>query len=136
MTTLSFRVYGFPVAQGRPRLTTIGGHARAYDPGKSRDWKRTVHSEASKIVEATPGLYPLQGPLSMALVFHLLRPKTLPKRITKHVKRPDCDNLAKAVKDACSGCLYRDDAQVFELVVKKQYSEQPGVEISIMECAG
>lgn len=33
-------VNGEPVPQGRPRLTTINGHARAYDPAKSRNYKQ------------------------------------------------------------------------------------------------
>lgn len=29
---IKFTVYGEPVAQGRPRATTINGHVRMYDP--------------------------------------------------------------------------------------------------------
>ena len=130
---IEFRVYGNPVPQGRPRLTTINGHAHAYDPAKSRDWKRTVHSIASEVVAKNSARFPLQGPLSVTLRFYMPRPKSLPKRVTHHTKRPDCDNLGKACLDAMQGCLYRDDAQVWNLNVVKAYADAPGVAIEIQE---
>lgn len=39
---LKFIVPGEPCAQGRPRFTTIGGYARAYDPAKSKNYKSFV----------------------------------------------------------------------------------------------
>jgi Holliday junction resolvase RusA-like endonuclease len=37
--------------------------------------------------------------------------------------RPDIDNVAKAVLDAFNGIVYKDDAQVYELTVKKIYGQ-------------
>lgn len=37
---IEFTIYGEPVAQGRPRATTINGMVRMYDPKKSRDFKQ------------------------------------------------------------------------------------------------
>lgn len=133
---LRIRVYGYPVAQGRPRFTTRGGFPRAYDPANSRDWKRTVHSAASEIVAQNSARFPMQGPLAMRLTFHLLRPTSLPKKVLHHTKRPDADNLCKAVKDSLSGCVYRDDAQIVALTVFKGYGPQPGVEIEVQELTG
>lgn len=48
-------------------------------------------------------------------------------------KKPDIDNIAKAVLDALNGVAYRDDTQVVELYVRKQYSEKPQVEICLEE---
>lgn len=39
------------------------------------------------------------------------------------LKKPDADNVAKAVLDALNGVAYKDDAQVVELLVTKQWSE-------------
>lgn len=41
--------------------------------------------------------------------------------------KPDADNLAKLVKDAGSGVLWIDDAQVVRLMVEKLYA-RPGEE--------
>lgn len=48
-------------------------------------------------------------------------------------KKPDIDNIAKAVLDALNGVAYRDDTQVVKLYVRKQYSEKPRVEICLEE---
>ena len=129
---MRLRIYGLPVAQGRPRLTTRGGFAHAYDPAKSREWKRTVHIEAAREVAKAAARFPLEGPLALVLCFYMPRPKSLPRRVTHHTKRPDVDNLAKAVQDAIGdGCVYRDDAQIVSLLVTKEYDEKPGVGIDV-----
>lgn len=46
-------------------------------------------------------------------------------------KKPDIDNIVKAILDALNGVAYRDDTQVTELHVRKQYSEKPRVEVCI-----
>lgn len=46
-------------------------------------------------------------------------------------KKPDIDNIVKAVLDALNKVAYRDDTQVVELQVRKQYSERPRLEICL-----
>jgi Holliday junction resolvase RusA-like endonuclease len=49
-------------------------------------------------------------------------------------KRPDADNIAKGVLDACQKAgFYIDDAQVYDLHVQKAYGTHHGVYISITE---
>ena len=133
--TFSCRVLGCPVAQGRPRaFKTPAGFVRVYDPETSRDWKRTVQSQ---VLSAWPrGTPPFDCAVTLDLVFHLPRPKSLPKRVVHHTKRPDLDNLAKAVKDAMRAIVYRDDSLVVELRVRKQFGDRPGVEIRIAAVEG
>ena len=130
---LHVRIYGLPVAQGRPRARMFhdrSGTARVamYDPATSRDWKRTVQQQ---VIDRRPPAPLAEVPLAMDLTFHLPRPQSLPKRITEHTKRPDLDNLVKAIKDALRGVIYHDDAQIVRLMAGKVYSDSPGVEISI-----
>ena len=47
-----------------------------------------------------------------------------------HTKRPDLDNLAKAVKDALKGVIYADDSQIVEAHLFKRYGE-PQVKVQI-----
>ncbi len=121
-------VLGSPVAQGRPKFFRRGNFVGCYDPGKSKSWKETVKWQA---IEQKPVI--MEGALSMRLLFRLPRPKTLPKKVIEHTKKPDLDNLCKAVKDALKGICYHDDSQIVELIATKSYWEQPGVLISIAE---
>lgn len=130
---MRLRIYGNPVAQGRPRAFWRGNHIGMYDPQKSKSWKETVKWQA---IEQKALL--LQGAIKMNLLFMLQRPKSLQKKIVYHVKRPDLDNLVKAVKDALRGICYKDDSQIVELIAKKEYVvevEHAGVIIEIEELA-
>ena len=51
----------------------------------------------------------------------------------KHIKKPDLDNMAKAVLDALNGLAYIDDSQIYSLTLYKTYSEQPGTYLKITE---
>lgn len=129
---LAARIFGDPIAQGRPRaFKTPRGQIRVYDPATARDWKRTVQSQ---VLPQKPPV-PLEGPLAMDLVFLFRRPRSLPKRILYHTTRPDADNCAKAIKDALRGIVYRDDSQIVDLHVTKQYGPAPGVVITIRYAA-
>lgn len=46
-------------------------------------------------------------------------------------KKPDLDNLAKAALDACNGIIWRDDALICSLLVKKRYAANPRLELQI-----
>ena len=126
---LRARVYGYPVAWMRPRAQRVGGFIKFFVHPAMEDWKRTVQSQVLTI--KPPSL--LTGALSVRMIFHLARPKSLPKKIVHHVRKPDAENCAKAILDYMTGLIYRDDSQVEELYVRKQYSAEPGVEIEIAE---
>ena len=51
--------------------------------------------------------------------------------LVQHDRRPDLDNLAKAVLDAANGILWADDAQIVEMRLVKAYAEQPGVRLIV-----
>ena len=51
----------------------------------------------------------------------------------KPTKKPDADNIAKAVCDALNGIAYKDDSQVVDLTVRKYYSKFPRVQVFISE---
>ena len=47
-------------------------------------------------------------------------------------KKPDVDNIAKAVLDALNGIAYDDDKQITSLVIDKKYGE-PRIDVSMGE---
>jgi len=75
---------------------------------------------------------PLEGPVYMTMIFELLRPKSVKpeRRPWPHVA-PDLDKLVRAVSDAMTGIVYRDDAQLVSGTFEKRYGDVPGVQISV-----
>lgn len=121
---VTFTIPGDPVPQGRPRFSTHGGFARAYDPKKSRDGKSVVKLCAKEAIEMAGLDEPLSGPLVMKVQFGIPLPKSSYRKRTPverswRTKKPDLDNLLKLVKDACSGIIYLDDNQISRIVAEK-----------------
>lgn len=52
------------------------------------------------------------------------------------LRKPDIDNVVKAVCDALNGYAYRDDTQVVEIAAAKYYSHENGLRIEIREAGG
>jgi Holliday junction resolvase RusA-like endonuclease len=140
MDTIRVRavIPGEPVAQGRPRaFRTSRGQVRAYDPAKSRSWKAEARTQLAAAVGV--GWTLLAGPISCHIVAVFSCPRSQwrkrepwPQR--HHAKRPDVENVAKAVLDSASGVIWLDDAQVTRLEVEKvigAQGEAPRVEILI-----
>lgn len=128
MKKIELKIYGNPKAQARPRFFRRGNFVGTYEPKDSKGWKESIQLQAiAQKVEF------LQGALSMSLHFFFMKPKSMPKKIYYHVKKPDLDNCVKACKDALKGICYRDDSQIVRLIAEKEYNAQPGVIIDIWE---
>jgi Holliday junction resolvase RusA-like endonuclease len=123
--TVTFRVIGKAEPKGSTKAF-VGPRYRVpivtSDNPRLRGWEQLVREQAQAV--AREGLF--LGPVLIALVFHLPRPQSLPKRMGRqHCTRPDLDKLVRAVVDALIGVLYPDDAAVVELRAQKRYAE-PG----------
>lgn len=134
---IQFTVYGEPVAQGRPRASTVNGHVRMYDPAKSRHYKEYVRLVASQQAPAKL----LEGPLLLRVAVYRSIPKSFSKKkqnqaeqgLIRPTTKPDADNFLKGVKDALKGIIWKDDSQVVDVSVAKFYSERPRIEVTIEE---
>lgn len=49
------------------------------------------------------------------------------------LKKPDIDNIVKAVLDALNGIAYKDDTQVVQVMATKTYQESAHVDVIITE---
>jgi Holliday junction resolvase RusA-like endonuclease len=47
-------------------------------------------------------------------------------------KTPDCDNVLKAIADALNKLAYSDDKNIVDCQIRKYYSHQPRVEITLL----
>lgn len=139
---IEFFVPGIPKTAGskRPIRNKHTGKIVVIDScEKGPDWKADIKAFAHKIYEDE--LW--QGAVALNLVFFLPRPKSHygtgrkanqlkpGMALTPHTKRPDIDKLSRAVLDALTGVIWKDDAQIFKKDCRKIYSAKPGVHISI-----
>jgi Holliday junction resolvase RusA-like endonuclease len=114
----SARAFVFPVKQpaaGGPTHRAVVTH----DNRGTKGWQRTVRLAAEA---ASRGACWATGPVEVRVVFGLLRPPSVSARARPlPTVRPDLDKLVRTVLDGITGVLYRDDAQVVELVTRKHY---------------
>ena len=133
---IMFTVHGKPQPAGSKRAFIFnpkgGGRARASvvdaNP-KSSSWKTTVGWNAVKARNEV-GLHELlDGPLRLSLVYEVPRPKShigkygLPRASAPSwpTAKPDVLKLARAVEDALTGILYRDDSQIVHEELTKKW---------------
>lgn len=138
--TIRARIPGEPVAQGRPKaFKTPAGFVRVYDPAKSRNWKATAHEHFRMALEAARVTRPITGPVWCEIIAVFSCPKSQWRTKTRtprrpHAKKPDAENVAKAVLDAATGVVWLDDSQVTDLRIRKVIGEQgeaPYVQVSV-----
>ena len=143
--TITFQVYGTPRPGGSKTafFNKKLGRAMVVDasgqPGK--DWRTSVQAAA---MEAYRGPL-LQGPLDLFITFGLARPKShygtgrnadrlKPSAPPYPTKPPDTTKLVRALEDALTGILWRDDAQVVRQTVRKVYAahgRRPGAVVTV-----
>lgn len=123
---IEFTVAGVPAPQGSKVRTRWG--VREDNPN-TKPWRTAVAWEATA---AMNGAHPLAGPLVMVVVFFFPRPKAhyrTGKRAGElkdnapHycTTKPDSDKLLRAIGDAVTGIVCRDDAQFVEITARKLY---------------
>ena len=142
---IEFFVPGTPVGKGRPRAARRGAGVVMFTPGKTADYEALVAATAAAALagDAAAAHRLLDGPLEAVLEMRFPVPASWSKAKRAralagaewHTSRPDADNVAKAILDACNGVVFRDDSQVVMLIATKAFSEEPGVRAVIRECS-
>jgi Holliday junction resolvase RusA-like endonuclease len=141
---LQFRVNGIAQQAGSKRAFVPKGWTRPIitDTNKNlKTWQQLVADVAHHELLQRPVIERGQwrDGVRLGVVFYLPRPVSLPRRVVAHVKKPDLDKLIRSVQDALAGVLYRDDAQIVDLVARKRYaaeSDVPHVDIRLEPSAG
>ena len=128
---LEFKIPGEPCAQGRPRFSVIRGHAVAFDPAKSKNYKSFVKMLAMAAMDEQEWRYN-EFPLRLRIQVFQSIPKSKSKKFREAALngleyptvKPDVDNVAKTIMDALSGVVYKDDKQIIQLDITKNYADQ------------
>ena len=141
---IEFFVPGTPVGKGRPRAARRGAGVVMFTPEKTADYEALVAATAAAALPGDAMAHQLlDGPLEAALEMRFPAPASWSKAKRAralagaewHTSKPDADNVAKAILDACNGVVFRDDAQVVVLIATKAFSDEPGVRVVIRECS-
>lgn len=112
---------------------------------KSGEWKQAVAWAARQAVGAGAPL--IAGPIALELRFYVPRPKNqyrtgrnagmlrddAPRR---PIAKPDVLKLARAVEDALTGVIWRDDCQIVDETLSKMWGTPARVEVVIVSLSG
>lgn len=130
--TLFVCVPGDPVGKGRARVRMMGKMPMLYTPKATVEYEQRVAYEAGMSMR---GAELFSGPVELKLQIFMPIPVSYTKakkaaaRLGKLVptKKPDLDNVLKAICDAFNGVVWIDDTQVVDCHVTKRFSDTPCV---------
>ena len=133
MKKVSFTVPGEPTGKGRPRF--YNGHS--ITPSKTKSYEAEVKFW---YLQENKGIM-IDGEVIADIKAYYQIPKSVSKKTRQQMldgeirptKKPDLDNVAKAILDALNGLAYHDDSEVVELNIGKYWSDSPRVEVTLME---
>jgi crossover junction endodeoxyribonuclease RusA len=126
VSAVTFTVAGIPAPQGSKTRTKWGMRE---DNPNTKPWRGAVASDATDAMNGRP---PLDGPLELVAYFYFPRPKSH-YRTGRHAgelkpgapgyctTKPDTDKLLRAIGDAVTGILVRDDSQFVHITARKLY---------------
>lgn len=149
MSGLTFTVHGLPAAQGSKRYLGVkGGKGITVESSKRvAPWRADVRDAAltalddARLADYAGAVDLWDAALSVNITFNMPRPKSHYRTgrnahllrdgaPTRPAGRPDVDKLTRAILDALSGIVWRDDSQVVDITASKLYGD-PGAVITV-----
>ena len=134
---VKFTVFGEPKGKGRPRFNTRTGHA--ITPKDTVNYETLVHMEY--LNQCGNARFPDDAMLDMSIKAYYSIPQSKSKKkkelmragVIRPTKKPDMDNCIKIIADALNKIAYHDDTQIVDCQVRKFYSDDPKVEVRILD---
>lgn len=136
--TLEFYFPIEPVAVQSAKFFRCGRIIRAYQPARVTDFKQIIRLNAMN--QLPEGHIPWDGPVLVEGLFIFTPPKSMKKSLLKVIEaggyiykttKPDVDNLTKAVFDAMSKTVWRDDAPICDYHIRKGYGLKPFIRLKV-----
>lgn len=136
MNEITFVVNGGPIGKMRHRSMVLpNGMIHNYNSKKNTDYEKLV---AMEYKNQCRGIY-FVGELEVYIDSYFGIPKSWSKKKQEQAlngeirpnTKPDCDNISKIILDSLNKVAFDDDKQVIELKVRKWYSNDPRVEVTI-----
>ena len=134
--TYEFEVPGKVIGKGRPRLNSYTGVV--YTPTKTKDYETLVEQY---FLLKYPRFKALEGRIKVNIIAYFSIPKATKKSDINEMldnnisptKKPDIDNIVKAVLDSMNKFAFKDDNQITKLEVEKKYALEDKIYIKIEE---
>lgn len=132
-----FFIPGPPFGKARPRR----GKYSTYDPSCNKEYEAKVKAA---YLEARGMVDPSNTPIILMVKAFYPIPETA-KRKRKPDKiiegdicmmKPDVDNILKSVMDGLNNVAYFDDRQVYDVRCTRTYSDNPGIEVTLITVGG
>ena len=142
--TFTCRVYGLPVAQGskHPFRNKATGKIQMVESSKRlKPWRQEIAAVATDQMSGPPWTTPVSvwanfifsrpaGHYGSGRQANVLKPSApgVPAG-----RKNDLEKLVRALHDALTGIVFRDDGQVVQLHAQKVYGDRPAVEIEVTQ---
>lgn len=137
MKSIRFSIPGQPMGKQRPRVVHNGSFSQAFTPKETVSYEnlvRVLYREAAKGKRFTD-----EDMLDVRVIAYYSIPKSTSKKKRKMMlehkirpgKKPDWDNIGKIICDSLNTVAYRDDSSIVDAQVRKFYSENPRVDVTI-----
>lgn len=115
--------------------------ATIYQAPAQKQFEETVAEIAEAAFAEQVGGDPFEGPVNVTMIVFLSWPQATTKKaladieagLSAPTKKPDNSNVAKSVEDAMNKIVFKDDAQVVNLLVRKRFSDTPRVAVRVTE---
>ena len=138
---IKFKYHGEAVGKGRPRVSRRGNYVHTYTPEKTRVFEEAMRFEFMASNSEPMPVYERDIPLKAKVLIGVSIPKSYSKkkqalcrdRVLVPDKKPDIDNILKAIFDSLNGYAFADDVQIVQVYAEKQYADEPFVEVEIDE---
>ena len=140
MNAVTFHVPGKP--QGKARAKTVRnkhtGKTMSYTPETDLLYENYIKD---RFLNKCNGMFLERGkPVTLRIVARFLPPKSTSKKRMAlmldgkepPLKKPDMDNVVKIIADSLNNLAYYDDTQIVDCQCRKFYSENPRVEVTII----
>lgn len=137
MKSIRFSIPGQPMGKQRPRVVHNGSFSRAFTPKETVSYEnlvRVMYRDAAKGKKFAD-----EDMLDVRVVAYYSIPKSTSKKKRKLMlehrirpgKKPDWDNIGKIICDSLNTVAYHDDSRIVDAQVRKFYSENPRVDVTI-----
>ena len=131
-----FEVPGKVIGKGRPRLNSYTGIV--YTATKTKDYESLVEQY---FLLKYPRFKTLEGRIKVSIIAYFSIAKATKKSDINEMldnnisptKKPDIDNIVKAVLDSMNKFAFKDDNQITKLEVEKKYALEDKIYIKIEE---